>query len=662
MIELSHITKTIKNRKILNDITISFPNQGLFLIKGENGCGKSTLFNLLALLDKDYQGTYYFNGQEVRKLSSKQISILRFNDISYTTQKDNFIPYLSLEQNKQLYLYLDKKNPKISKDKKLVETSEGESLLAVIDGKLKEGRKLYLLDELLDHLDSKNRELVIKKILSLSKKALVIVVSHDSKLMSQYGTVIGMSEGKLITTEKAIPIDKERLSNNNKKKARFSFRLFSYSLKQSVLLPIFYFLLLLFGFGTCLTPAEAISYDYGKMLSRDVPIGSVIRVYDKNQELNELSNDKVFLSSYSLVFSNRIPDDGKVHLLYDTKKKDLANYTSLFKTHNFEYVLDDSLPFDGCFMNYQSYLAKSSLEKEELITLYKPSFFNQSESQDETSDSFKSDFGNTSIFSKSFGFNLNITLDDSTLYVFTNKYVDSPVYQYYSSSKNDSFDLSKIFSSDLKIKVLQPNEYISTQVINSERKVLLSDNNYNKLNEAITAANSSICLIDSSNKQKICSYIANKRLIPLFYQIDRGNDTQKMLKTNYVNMNKNKSNEKSDGILICILAIIYSVFIAIIYSKIEIFDHKKEIGILYQSGYEKKQVFLNLLLRQGIPVILASILGFFFSFIIWGGWDSNMFGYLPFPTWLCFTIGAAVIFIQIITLLISFVISERRKW
>lgn len=48
----------------------------------------------------------------------------------------------------------------------------------------------------------------------------------------------------------------------------------------------------------------------------------------------------------------------------------------------------------------------------------------------------------------------------------------------------------------------------------------------------------------------------------------------------------------------------------------EIFDHKKEIEILYQSGYEKKQAFLNLLLRQGIPIILATILVFFFSFII----------------------------------------------
>lgn len=94
----------------------------------------------------------------------------------------------------------------------------------------------------------------------------------------------------------------------------------------------------------------------------------------------------------------------------------------------------------------------------------------------------------------------------------------------------------------------------------------------------------------------------------------------------------------------------------------EIFDHKKEIEILYQSGYEKKQAFLNLLLRQGIPIILATILVFFFSFIIWGGLDSNMFDYLHFPTWLCLVIVAAVIFIRILTLLVSFEISKRRKW
>ena len=51
MLTLSHIYKTYKNKSrlvnALNDINLTFPNNGLVFILGESGAGKSTLLNLI---------------------------------------------------------------------------------------------------------------------------------------------------------------------------------------------------------------------------------------------------------------------------------------------------------------------------------------------------------------------------------------------------------------------------------------------------------------------------------------------------------------------------------------------------------------------------------------------------------------------------------------
>ena len=54
MITLRNITKSFDGKILFHIDDISFPAKGLIIIKGENGCGKTTLFNMLSLIDTSY--------------------------------------------------------------------------------------------------------------------------------------------------------------------------------------------------------------------------------------------------------------------------------------------------------------------------------------------------------------------------------------------------------------------------------------------------------------------------------------------------------------------------------------------------------------------------------------------------------------------------------
>ncbi|MDO5331818.1 MAG: ATP-binding cassette domain-containing protein, partial [Bacillota bacterium] len=63
---LDKISKTYvvnkKENKVLNNISLTLPDNGLFSIVGKSGCGKSTLLNILMGIEKPTSGKVYFEG------------------------------------------------------------------------------------------------------------------------------------------------------------------------------------------------------------------------------------------------------------------------------------------------------------------------------------------------------------------------------------------------------------------------------------------------------------------------------------------------------------------------------------------------------------------------------------------------------------------------
>lgn len=94
MLELKHIFKKFEDRVILDDLSIILPDTGMIGIVGESGCGKSTLLYILGMLDRDYEGEIFFNGEIITHYDD----FIRHH-VSYMMQNNDMIESLQLKEN-----------------------------------------------------------------------------------------------------------------------------------------------------------------------------------------------------------------------------------------------------------------------------------------------------------------------------------------------------------------------------------------------------------------------------------------------------------------------------------------------------------------------------------------------------------------------------------
>ncbi|MBP3619095.1 MAG: ATP-binding cassette domain-containing protein, partial [Clostridia bacterium] len=90
----------------LYDINIEFNKGELISIIGESGSGKSTLMNLIGGLDSDFEGQIISGGENLEKLTDKELDKYRKNKIGFVFQSFNLISHLSILDNVTLALTL----------------------------------------------------------------------------------------------------------------------------------------------------------------------------------------------------------------------------------------------------------------------------------------------------------------------------------------------------------------------------------------------------------------------------------------------------------------------------------------------------------------------------------------------------------------------------
>lgn len=71
-------------------------------IVGRSGAGKSTLLNLIGAIDRGYQGELAVFGQELRKLSERELARFRNRQIGFVFQSFNLLPGLTVGDNVML--------------------------------------------------------------------------------------------------------------------------------------------------------------------------------------------------------------------------------------------------------------------------------------------------------------------------------------------------------------------------------------------------------------------------------------------------------------------------------------------------------------------------------------------------------------------------------
>ena len=184
VLELKNISKKYGNNTIFDNYNLEV-KKGTFLgIKGKSGRGKTTLLNIMGLLE-DYEGTLNIMGEEVRYRDKKKRKEMLKKVIGYLFQNYALIDDLTVYEN--LKIVINKKNKIKGKElmlealekvgvaneflnKKIYTCSGGEQQRIAIARLMLKDCDIVLADEPTGSLDDKNTAIVMKLLTQLNEE------------------------------------------------------------------------------------------------------------------------------------------------------------------------------------------------------------------------------------------------------------------------------------------------------------------------------------------------------------------------------------------------------------------------------------------------------------------------------------------------------------
>ena len=223
MIKLKGINKyyTSGDEKLhaLKNVDLEIAKGEFLAIMGPSGSGKSTIIKILGLLDKEFQGDYLLNGEEIKNLNDDLLSKLRNKSIGFVFQDFNLIDRLTIKENIELpMLYmgsgikktknrvnelLDKVNLKDKINKYPNQLSGGQQQRISIIRSLVNNPDIIIADEPTGALDSKTSEEIIDIFKELNKEGItIILITHDINVANKANRIVKIFDGEVKEAEK----------------------------------------------------------------------------------------------------------------------------------------------------------------------------------------------------------------------------------------------------------------------------------------------------------------------------------------------------------------------------------------------------------------------------------------------------------------------------
>lgn len=206
----------------LKDVSMEIDKGEFVALMGPSGSGKSTLLHLIAAMDTPTSGQISVLGEDLRKLSDRQIAHWRNANIGFVFQSFNLIPVLTAFENVELPLKLTHLKKKERAEHaitalKLVglgdrlghyprQLSGGQEQRVAIARAIVTDPSLILADEPTGNLDASSAEDVLTLLSRLNKEfgKTVVMVTHDPHA-ARFATVTHHLEKGELLPDASVP-------------------------------------------------------------------------------------------------------------------------------------------------------------------------------------------------------------------------------------------------------------------------------------------------------------------------------------------------------------------------------------------------------------------------------------------------------------------------
>ncbi|WP_107951562.1 ATP-binding cassette domain-containing protein [Lysinibacillus parviboronicapiens] len=205
MIELKNISKSFFGKTILTNFSLNISKGEFVSIIGESGAGKTTVLNMIGLLDKPEKGTVSIDGH--LNPNSKVTMYLRRNKFGYIFQnyvlmnnetvKDNLLISQAYSNNFNSETMINNLElvglDATYLEKKVYQLSGGEQQRIAIARVMLKPCEIILADEPTGNLDDLNKEVILNLFTHLKDTGKTIIcVTHDKEVAERSDRIINI--------------------------------------------------------------------------------------------------------------------------------------------------------------------------------------------------------------------------------------------------------------------------------------------------------------------------------------------------------------------------------------------------------------------------------------------------------------------------------------
>lgn len=224
ILELNNIVKKYRVGKevvtALDGVTLRVEPGEFVVILGTSGCGKTTLLNVAAGLERPTKGEVIFRGVTINKLKEKNMVAYRRKQMGFIFQSYNLLPTLTAQENVALPLFFEgvKRRERDLRAVKMLkrlgllqrrmhkpaEMSGGQQQRVSIARALVHSPKIIFADEPTGNLDTRTTMEVMGQLQQAVQEngQTLLMVTHDEDVARFADRIIQMVDGKIVSEER----------------------------------------------------------------------------------------------------------------------------------------------------------------------------------------------------------------------------------------------------------------------------------------------------------------------------------------------------------------------------------------------------------------------------------------------------------------------------